>query len=265
MKKKKEVKYLNKHWQKLQCGLKAFAKTNDAEQLHQFRVEVKKVKSFLQLMEGTAHLHLLKTFKPVRKVFKRAGQIRDAQIHLQLADKYNLNNEAFTTAERRKMEKSTALFVTNTSTYLNKLKRTHRRIKSKLHPVAGKSIAKFYKSELVTVGKSLTTPHFDDGLHNCRKHLKTLMYNRKLVGNALNNIPFNNEYIDQLQSQIGEWHDHVLAIDLFSSPNLEVKPVVAQLKQDNREMEKSITETATSFMDKVAEPSKDKGKHGRRN
>src|ERR1700684_3788915 len=104
MKRKKEAKYLNKHWKKMQNGLKSFMQTDDKEQLHVLRVEVKKLRAMLTLIETVTHSKKLhKLFKPVRKVFKHAGEIRNAQINIELAHKYQLHNEKFESDQHQTM------------------------------------------------------------------------------------------------------------------------------------------------------------------
>ena len=49
MKRKEEQKYVDKHWAALKRGLKDYLQTGDQEALHEFRVEVKKIRAFLVL------------------------------------------------------------------------------------------------------------------------------------------------------------------------------------------------------------------------
>src|SRR5579872_4755604 len=96
MKKKEEVKFLDKEWKEMSSRLKAFLESGDQEELHQFRVQIKKLRAMLYLFEHTSRQHgIAKEFKPVRKIFKHAGQIRDAHINLQLSSRYVLKNESF--------------------------------------------------------------------------------------------------------------------------------------------------------------------------
>ena len=54
--------------------------------------------------------------------------------------------------------------------------------------------------------------------HACRKRLKVLLYNLPLV-KGIDGITVNEEYLNQVQTAIGDWHDHVLAAEQF--PELE--------------------------------------------
>lgn len=244
----------------MQNGLKTFLKTEDKEQLHVLRVEVKKLRAMLTLLQTVTHNeHLLKFFKPVRKVFKHAGEIRNTQMNLELAHKYNLHNSDFENAQLEGMAQCAEEFKLNAPKYLKKLKKAHNHIKGSLRNVKDKSIAGFYKKQLKQIAGSLAVPHFDDGLHECRKQLKILMYNHKLTEKALeNHLEFNEKYINDLQSNIGNWHDHVLAIDLFDSPQVKDKPVLAKIKRMNNKTERSIAEMSRDFLTKATTPASEK-------
>jgi len=77
MKKKEESKHLGKEWEEMSIHLNSFLETGDQEELHRFRVQVKKIRAMLSLIEDASGEHaFLKNFKPVKKVFKYAGNIR---------------------------------------------------------------------------------------------------------------------------------------------------------------------------------------------
>ena len=102
MKKKQEIKYFHKEWKQMNNHLEAFLATGDQEQLHKFRVQIKKLRAMLNLVEHTSHQpRLLREFKPVRKIFKYAGNIRDAYTNLLLSERYQLKNEAFETGQQK--------------------------------------------------------------------------------------------------------------------------------------------------------------------
>lgn len=70
MKKQQEKKHLGKLWKKMQQHFKRFTRNQDQEELHQFRVQVKKIRSFLTLLaENKKNNQLQEDFKPIRKLF----------------------------------------------------------------------------------------------------------------------------------------------------------------------------------------------------
>jgi CHAD domain-containing protein len=106
----------------------------------------------------------------------------------------------------------------------------------------------FYKIKLYNIATSLENLQFTDELHATRKHIKTLMYNRKIAHDALDGkLQISNDYLDKLQTLIGEWHDNVLAMELFSSAGFNSKPVITKIKSQNTRLKRLITALAHDF------------------
>jgi CHAD domain-containing protein len=253
MKKKEETKYLDKEWDKMNAHLKAFLESGDQEELHQFRVQTKKLKAMLSLFESTSRRYgLLKDFKPVRKIFKYAGHIRDAHTNLQLSERYKLKNELFETGQQKIIEKGTNEFRLKGKKYLKNIKETHKQLKKQLPKVDDDLIAEYYKKKLEQIAGNLATTVFTEEMHNNRKLIKILVYNHKLANKALNgDFHFNKEYLDKLQNTIGEWHDNVVAAQLFSSPEINDKPVVTKINRKNANIKRNITLLAGDFLKKA--------------
>src|SRR5258708_37835501 len=90
-------------------------------------------------------------------------------------------------------------------------------------------------------------------MHNNRKLLKILVYNHKIADKALNgNFHFNKEYLDKLQNSIGEWHDNVVAAQLFSSPEINDKPVVTKINRKNAKVRRNITSLTGDFLQQAS-------------
>ena len=90
MNKSKELKNLEKVWEGIVFNLKNFAKSHKQEDLHQFRVNVKKLKAWLTLFSYTGkNKDIFKEFQKVRKIFKLAGRIRDKFIKEELLNSYS--------------------------------------------------------------------------------------------------------------------------------------------------------------------------------
>jgi len=89
VKKGRQQKYFNKVWHSMLAHLYAFCETQKQEELHRFRVQVKKIKALLLFLQGLASVQHL---KPLQSIFKHAGKIRSAHIHLRLIEQYQLAN-----------------------------------------------------------------------------------------------------------------------------------------------------------------------------
>lgn len=237
--------------------LKAFLATGDQEELHQFRVQIKKLNAMLNLFERTSRQHgLLKKFKPVRKIFKYAGNIRDAHTNLQLSSRFKLKNEAFETGQQQIIAQGTNEFRLRANEYLKDIKTSYNHLKKQLSRIDDSAIEAYYKRQLEQIAGSLETPKFTDEMHDNRKLIKILVYNHKLADKALDggSFHFNTAYLDELQSRLGEWHDNVVAAQLFASPEINDKPVVTLINKKNSGVKRAIKSLASDFMKKATAP-----------
>jgi len=253
MKLKAGKTYFNDLWYQMKADLRDFLKTGDQEKLHHFRVQVKKLRAFLLLVDHTLpHSKLSKIFKPIRQIFKDGGKIREAYINLQLSSKYELKNEDFILQQVNEMDKDIKAFMDNSKNYMKTVRLVHKELEAGLKEVKGERISEFYKNQLEQIALTLSSLEFNEGLHDCRKKIKTLMYNRKIAQKALeSSLQLDNDYLDKLQDHIGEWHDSLLAIVLFSAQGISAKPVVTKIKRQNTMQRKSISNLAGDFWKKA--------------
>jgi len=256
MKKKEEAKYLDREWLLMTANLKAFFETEDQEALHKFRVAVKKLRAMLYLFEiADTDSALIKYFKPVRKIFKHAGVIRDAHINLLLAKQYKLENELFESSQRQVIESGIIAFRTNSDGYFKTLKEAHKKIKSQLNKLSDKDIAAYYQEQLEQIAANMSALHFNEELHTSRKLIKILMYNKKLAEAALEgSLSLNIGYLDKLQDTIGKWHDNIVTAELFAQPEFHDKALVAKLKRANTAIRRNIATMAKDFLPKATTP-----------
>jgi len=249
MKKKTERAYFNELWDEMTASLEDFLKHADQEKLHKFRVQVKKIRALLMLLDvALSQKKLSKNFKPVRKIFKDGGVIREAYINIQLSSHYELKNEEFILEQVNDMEKAIVSFRENAKKYLKVIKTIHSEIENELESIADEQVNEFYKDQLEQIAVTLSLNQFNDALHEARKKIKTLIYNRKVAAKALEgNLDLNHNYLDKLQGQIGDWHDTILAMQLFSAPNLDAKPVVTRIKRQHSRLQRSISKLSADF------------------
>src|SRR5258708_5833135 len=136
MKKKDEKAYFNDQWEQMLTHFKAFIKTYDQEELHQFRVQVKKLRAMLELLDIASSKHSLsRDFKPVRKIFKHCGNIRNAYVNLQLGVRYQIKNEEFLMGQLYTLESGSKEVKELGGKYLKTMKMAHNDIGNDLKAV----------------------------------------------------------------------------------------------------------------------------------
>lgn len=253
MKKKEVQKELGKLFKKMKNPVKNFVKTGNQEELHQFRIQVKKLKATLILCSAeNKNQHLLKDFKPVKKVFKAAGEIRNAHINLKLAKKYNLDDADFKNQQQKTLDEGIETFKNKGKKKIRSIKEAQVILQQNLHRLPDKTIRNFYQEKLAAIDAFFMMPVFNDELHNARKNIKLLLYNEKIASKSIQNkMDFDADYLDDLQNAIGEWHDHNLAIETLAGTGKDELAAINDLKNSNAELEKAILEKSSNFMTKI--------------
>ncbi|SHM82176.1 CHAD domain-containing protein [Mucilaginibacter sp. OK098] len=247
MKKREERKYFDKEWKGMKSSLIAFFKKEDQEDLHRFRVQVKKLRAFLILSDSAGHQPSLALyFKPVKKIFKEAGEIRNAFMNQELAKEYQTGNNAFISSQCQLQIDATSKFKSMRVKYLKKIKDTHETIKGEIRAISDVHISLFYQNVLQQISGTLTNLKFNEELHDCRKQVKNLMYNHKLIRSGLA-IGFNINYMHQVQTVIGDWHDNALAIELYQGD----KAMVTGLKKQGAKLKRNITSLTKDFFNQA--------------
>jgi len=247
MKKKEEKEYFNAEWKDMRQALKAYLETGVQDDLHQFRVQVKKLRAMMVLADSATGKKLLqKGLKPVRQVFKKAGEIRSAHINLKLAAAYKVQDDAFVLAQNKLMEDAANAFKLKGEKYMEKLKAAHKDIEAEIRPLSDMHINGFYTEQLHHIGNSLTNLRFDASLHECRKWIKILIYNYKLVEPVLQ-LKLNEDYLEDVQKAIGDWHDNILAKELFAASELKDPALLPRINRKHTKLENSIKKLSTDF------------------
>jgi CHAD domain-containing protein len=251
MKKKEERKYLRKEWRSMKNHLESFLRRGRQEDLHQFRTGVKKLSAFFTLADSEEkELDLLERFKPVRKVFKQAGKIRNAYINLKLSKNHLNSDSPFILEQQWLMKSSNKHFRSHQNEYLTRIGKTKHRLSKRIRPVSNLHINLYYQMQLKQITTLLNKQRFGDDLHECRKQLKALIYNYKLIHPVLN-MNFNEVYLEQVQATIGDWHDNQLAIELFSHGENNNGTAIADLKKHGRKFRTQLTKLTEHFYNRA--------------
>lgn len=235
----------------MKADLKSWVREEEPEDLHRFRVQVKKLRAFLILSDSVEnHPKLTQYFKPVRRVFKQAGEIRNAYINQQLAKAQQIDDNELISSQHKLQVEASRRFKSKTVKFLGKLRDAHRVLKEKIKRISNLHVRLFYQNQLKQIAAVLAEVPFTEHLHECRKQIKILIYNHKLAYTALG-TGFNRDYLDQVQTAIGNWHDHVLAINLFLNSEVNNKTALIQLKKEDVLLKSNIADLVKDFYNRA--------------
>src|SRR5450432_3680523 len=86
--KARQRKYFDKRWESLYKHFGLFFISQNPEELHRMRVEIKKINALLFFVQAGEKNSL-------KKIFKHDGLIRNTQVNLQLITNYKIADNAF--------------------------------------------------------------------------------------------------------------------------------------------------------------------------
>ena len=215
MQKKKLKGKIRKEGKSAEQSLRGFMKNGDQNKLHQFRVGVKKLRAVASLIEQTtALINVRRELKPLKDTYHLSGQVRDSYLHMKLAENLHSADKEYLSNEKRVMKKSSRKLRNKRPQHFRMLRRAKAKLLKRIPKIKDKNVGLFYETELSAIGGCLSSSVEVEQTHECRKRLKVLLYNLPLV-KGIDGITVNEEYLDQVQRAIGDWHDHVLAAEQF--------------------------------------------------
>jgi len=213
----RQRKYLKKHWRAIQSHLALFLASQNPEELHHLRLEVKRISAYISLLRHCSCRNDLRSqFEPLRQLFKTAGKIRSAQINLSLADSNYLADEEF-----RRVQQD--IIITQTydlriGKYASVIRSTKRRWSKRISTMHDRCILMLFRRELNAISEMLSKDWSAEELHLCRKRIKRILYNFELLNKPLTKrLNLNIEYLNHLQDSIGKWHDAATSLKTFSA------------------------------------------------
>ncbi|WP_346317706.1 CHAD domain-containing protein [Chitinophaga sp. YIM B06452] len=253
LKRKKQQKYLVKRCLEIRRQLRAFADSGSQEALHKLRVEIKKIRAFEKFaVPGKENAKRMKT---IREIFHRAGIIREANINLQMMKQYHINHPAFSTEATQTLRQESEQFRLHAAGYDQYIRNTVSALLRATRPVRNRDIRHWAARQLKKIAAGVTALSTDQ-LHEARKSIKNLLYVHGILPERLvERLNLNIPYLDQLQDDIGKWHDTALAVDLLASGGAGNKTKIIKLKKEQDKMSDAVHAASDGFWDKAVQPS----------
>ncbi|ANE50438.1 CHAD domain-containing protein [Flavisolibacter tropicus] len=225
---KLRMKRLKKHFLKLR-------KSFDPEELHDYRLEMKKLKAFLRLLNThRTHHETLKLNRHLKTYYKLTGNLRNLQLHEQrIQELANENHLTLPVVFTELLEKEKEKAIEQLRVEEQKLSFKKNR-KDLLSPIQLEIKAGERKSYLLNQHTALIAilapaSFSDDDLHDVRKIVKDIGYNRDYLGSYMSlllpALLVKKEEADGLAEKLGEFHD------LCVSQTLLHLPEVIQIKE----------------------------------
>lgn len=249
LKKGRQRAYFNEVWQSMLAHLLAFCETQKQEELHQFRLQVKKIRALLLFLQGRS---AIKPLKPLQAIFKQAGKIRSAHVNLAIIEQYQVADTEIENEQEKIANSESKRFCSEVGAHVKTLKKLRKALAAIFQDIENKAVVPVYKKQLKKLTRFFTRPNLPVlKLHQTRKKIKNLLYFCDVLPDSLlQKFQLNIACLDQLQEAIGQWHDVVVAFELLKTEGIADKKVMNLLERRRFSLFASIRALAADFTKK---------------
>lgn len=192
------------------------------DDLHQMRVEIKKLRAFLRMFELISENSFQKSdhYHTLAKIFKPGGRLRETQVNLSLVEKYSSFRVPYYKLYLigRETKQTWKLRITFENFDINELEQLNQQLLPQLELFDAESlhdkIYPFISSEMDTIRNLRPEISNEKELHKLRMHLKAMGYIIKLLNEILIDEKLGSLIlkIKPTETLIGNWHDRVVLI-----------------------------------------------------
>ena len=199
----------------------------DADDIHSFRIEVKKIRAFLRLVDFEKKVDGPLIPKQLKRLYGYIGIVRNIHLHRHSVFKYITNNkieEPSAYIEMLGKEKSHWQKEAADLMEKNNFKDAEEKIIKHLPDELDKSSIKaFVKNKLDRLKEQLKDMNNDDAIHSIRKILKDILYNLEIIKDHadLPEIIAKEEDLKSLTSMLGDFRDKCIELEFLEPEYLD--------------------------------------------
>jgi CHAD domain-containing protein len=223
MKRKKIQQVIESSFKKMESLSKKHFTDYAIENIHLFRIEVKKLRAFLRLIQLVQHKHAPHLPKQIKKLYQFLGQIRTQQLQqLSIRKTVKKTNAGVPKTYFGILQDETTTQIARTNKLLRKKnifrsKNLMSKLPTKISKASFNNYLSSQKNKLFILIS--TTNISDEQIHQIRTILKDLLYvspniihEKKSPGNLI----LSKANIKEITEKLGNFHDICIAIDLLS-------------------------------------------------
>jgi CHAD domain-containing protein len=232
--------YANKQFKALKEDLESYHHLQDPEVLHKIRVEIKKIKVVLNLInycvkKFKGHRH----FIPFRTIFRKAGAIRQPEVLYKLLMLYQIGGVTDEQIPRsKKLDKLSAAFQKEVPLFIGSVKTQKKKIKKHFDQVAKDNAHRYVKRKKQELEQLLFPTFNKAGLHKARKICKEVVYLH-----WIDNQPKPDPFFNEVENIIGQWHDKQILLPIVKKNKAvdEVSKLTTASQEDLINLKKLIS------------------------
>ncbi|MBA3828620.1 MAG: CHAD domain-containing protein [Taibaiella sp.] len=216
MRKEKIKEYIYDRITNIDTTCKVIPPVFSADDIHKFRVEIKKLRSFIRLLSVDKKQPALRLTRKIERLYKIAGTIREAQLEIEKLDKEKVEMPVYF----QQLHTTIAINVKQWGTiYSAKVvkKLSRRLLGNNFNNLDIDALHEFIAKNIQQLSSVKATEPGNEQIHNYRKKIKDLLYISKVVkdwkkGNSMiSDFPINQ--LDALADMIGTYNDKRIMLE----------------------------------------------------
>ena len=232
----------------------AFFELQNPEELHHFRVQVKKMKALLFFLQnGVLEKHETEHLRSVQYIFKHAGRIRIAHTNIGLLMQYPVTDLSYITEQENIEKNEIKQFIARHHAYIKTVKSIRKGFADAFRDINDKNIVACCKKRLKKIfGILKQSNDCIDKWHKIRKKIKNLLYLYQILPKSLaRKLHLNDVYLEHLQEAIGKWHDVVLLLKFLTTEAYANRNEIIAIHREKRRLCRSVQKLSDNFDQKA--------------
>ena len=210
------IKVIHSYFGQLKNHYTGIERHLDPEAIHQFRVEYKKLRAFLRLLQFRSRKKI-RLPKSLKKVYAKSGLVREFQILL--SDPKALKRISLHGSAPVKQQLRTAARELERVMRPGLLQDAEKKLVNELPDILEeKTINNFFRDNMEKAKTLVSTRgSTDEQLHDLRKIMKDLLYNAQLLRKETDQVMPSNlwnrrreKYYEKATHELGDYHDAVV-------------------------------------------------------
>nr|WP_242696267.1 CHAD domain-containing protein [Longitalea luteola] len=195
----------------------------DQEDIHDLRVDYKRLRAFLRLLQLEKDAGNLQVPSKLRSLYHHCGKVRDLQLFLVELHALPVAAELPVCISRWKQQLFTYKEETVRAIEEMRFKKMVNNLLKELpRQLRNETIIQFVHQKVAAIHIILLAAEQEDDLHTMRKEIKDLIYNIRIFENDWG-IPFpvsgwqSEKALSDMASRLGDFNDQCIAISLLQS------------------------------------------------
>lgn len=233
-----------KNIKRLQSLLKSFPSGKEKEELHQMRLQIKKIKALLQLIHfNNKEFRTHKHFIPFRAIFREAGTIRDTGIRKEQLEHYTQIHAPFFRSPDLALRK----FKKDKHGHIKAVRKQHKIILGEIRDVKSRTYSLYLYKKNKELNTLLSDGITQKDLHGLRKLIKEIIYLTSIKKKKSKIDPFLIESAEL----IGNWHDKKILIPWIRTHAGKEKDTIKRLQAESNSDMQNLRKMFAEYLERL--------------